>query len=35
MEIATKVIIGLGGILTLTALGWLLTGLYDYFGGRA
>lgn len=34
MEIATKVIIGLGGILTLIALGWLLTGLYDYFGGR-
>lgn len=34
MQIATKVIIGLGAILTLTALGWLLTGLFDYFAGR-
>ena len=34
MKIATKVIIGLGAMLTLTSLGWLLTGLFDYFAGR-
>lgn len=34
MQIATKVIIGLGAMLTLTSLGWLLTGLFDYFAGR-
>ena len=34
MQIATKVIIGLGAVLTLTSLGWLLTGLFDYFAGR-
>lgn len=34
MEIATKVITGLGAILTVVALGWLLTGAFDYFSGR-
>ena len=31
MQIATKVITGLGAILTVVALGWLLTGAFDYF----
>lgn len=34
MQIATKVITGLGAILTVVALGWLLTGAFDYFSGR-
>lgn len=34
MQIATKVITALGAILTVVALGWLLTGAFDYFAGR-
>lgn len=34
MQIATKVITGLGAILTVVALSWLLTGAFDYFSGR-
>ena len=34
MDIAVKVITGLGAILTVVALGWLLTGALDYFSGR-
>lgn len=34
MQIATKVITGLGAILTVVALGWLLTGAFEYFSGR-
>lgn len=34
METATKVIIVMGGILATIGIGWLLTGVFDYFAGR-
>mgnify|MGYP000900161609 CR=1 FL=1 len=34
MQVATRVIIDMGAVVSAVGLGWLLTGAFDYFAGR-
>ena len=34
MQVATRVIIDMGAVVSAVGLGWLLTGSFDYFAGR-